>query len=73
MHLKFMCEIYRDHHRRAKWFLHEHRAFAASWNEPSIEKILKLSGVDSARADQCLFGLVTPSDGGPKPALKPTR
>ena len=54
-------------------FLHEHPAFATSWGEQSIKKILKLSGVDSIRADQCQFGLVTPSDGGPKPALKPTR
>ena len=73
VHLKFTCEIYNDRHRRGKWFLHEHPALATSWGELSIKKILKLSGVDSIRADQCKFGLVTPSDGGPKPALKPTR
>ena len=53
MHLKFMCEINSDRHRRGKWFLHEHPAFATSWNEPSIEMILKLPGVDSIRDDQC--------------------
>ena len=72
MHLKVMCEIYRDRHRKGKWFLHEHPAYATSWNEPSIEKILQLSGVDSIRADPYQFELVTPSHGERKPALKPT-
>ena len=30
MHLKFMCEIYKDRHRRGNMFLQEHPAFATS-------------------------------------------
>ena len=34
-HVKLMCEIYRDRHRRGKWFLHERPVYAASWDELS--------------------------------------
>ena len=60
--------------RKGRYFLFKHLAGASSWNEPCVQRLLKLPGVEVAEADQCQFGLVTADPTGKdKPALKPTR
>ena len=74
VHLKFVCQLYRQQIRRGKWFLHEHPATAMSWKTKPIERMLRMSGVLTVDMDQCMFGLVSKSpDGLLLPAKKPTR
>ena len=72
-HLKFMDSIYRSQLLRGAHLLHEHPATARSWKEPAMESLAKESGVYNVVADQCQYGLVTPSGDGYLPAMKPTR
>ena len=46
-----------------------------SWVHPQMAAICKMHGVHLVTADQCMYGLETPSatDGSPAPAMKPTR
>ena len=73
-HLNFCCKLYRRQLARGKHFLHEHPARALSWKHPQILSILGLQTVHLATADQCMYGLETPSavDKSPAPAMKPT-
>ena len=73
-HLSFAAQIYRDQHARGKFFLHEHPATAESWKEEVIKRLLKLPGVGTTIADQCMFNSMTlDADGVPGLARKPTR
>ena len=74
-HLAFCCKLYRRQLARGKHFLHEHPARALSWKHPQILSILGLPTVHLATADQCMYGLETPSavDKSPAPAMKPTK
>ena len=73
-HLEFCFRFAKMQMRKGRYFLFEHPAGASSWNEPCVQRLLKLPGVEVTEADQCQFGLVTPDpDGDNKPALKPTR
>ena len=74
-HLEFCCKLYRRQLARGKHFLHEHPARALSWKHPQIISILGLPTVHLATADQCMYGLETPSavDKSPAPAMKPTK
>ena len=62
--------------RRGKFFLHEHPATAMRWSEDSIKKICQLPSTYLVTADQCAYGLVTPSEHDRSvmaPALKPKK
>jgi hypothetical protein len=74
-HLNFCCYLYRRQLQRGTHFLHEHPARALSWVHPQMAAICKMHGVHLAIAEQCMYGLETPSaiDGSPAPAMKPTR
>ena len=74
-HLRFCCQIYRRQLARGKHFLHGHPPRALSWNESQIAALVKSPFTHLVVADQCAYGLTTPSqvDGSPAPAMKPTR
>ena len=36
-HLEFVCDLYREQMRHGRYFLHEHPAYATSWQEPCFE------------------------------------
>jgi hypothetical protein len=73
-HLEFCFRFAKMQMRKGRYFLFEHPAGASSWNEPCVQQLLKLPGVEVTEADQCQFGLVIPDPNGDnKPALKPTR
>ena len=74
LHLKFACRLYRRQIKKGKFFLHEHPASALSWSEDSIKQLCGLPSTFTVTADQCQYGLVTPSAKDKDvmlPALKP--
>ena len=77
LHLGFVASLYRDQIKRGKYFLHEQPATAMSWKEEAIENLIKANpSVHLVTADQCAYGLLTPSAAEPgtmAPALKPTK
>ena len=74
-HLNCCCYLYGRQLQRGQHFLHEHPARALSWVHPQMAAICKMHGVNLVTADQCMYGLETPSavDGSPASAMKPTR
>ena len=68
-HLEFCVELYREQARGGRYFLHEHPAYASSWQTGIIEGMMKEDGVLRVTADQCLYGSET-EDGSP--IKKPT-
>ena len=77
LHLQFVTSLYREQLKRGKFFLHEQPATAMSWKEECIEKLMDdWPDLHLVTADQCSYGLVTPSSQGSgllAPALKPTK
>ena len=76
VHLDSVCSLYRRQLRQGKYFLHEHPATALSWKEDQVLEIARQPNVQIVTADQCEYGLVTPSaDDKTKmlPAMKPTK
>ena len=76
VHLKCVCQLYQLQLDNGRHFLHEHPASAASWDEKCIRRIMDLHPVGLVTADQCEYGLTTPSQEDPSvmaPAKKPTK
>ena len=76
LHLSFVCSLYRRQLARGKHFLHEHPASAMSWNEDAVKALGRDPTVRIVTADQCQYGLVTPSAKDKTkmvPAMKPTK
>lgn len=72
-HLHFMCAIYKMQMKAGRFF-HEHPEGATSWSDPWMQRLLSQPSVRSVVADQCMYGLITWTDGGSwLPAMKPTR
>ena len=68
--------MYRRQIKRGKFFLHEHPATAMSWSEEPIDRLCKHHSTHLVAADQCAYGLLTPSEADRSvlaPALKPTK
>ena len=55
-HLEWCVHLYRKQIERGAYFLHEHPAFATSWKEPAVIKLLQHPEVEKIRADQCQLG-----------------
>lgn len=53
-HLKFVVELYRKQIRGGRYFLHEHLAYATSWQTEEIEKLLGEKSVAGVTFDQCM-------------------
>jgi hypothetical protein len=68
-HLKFVVELYREQIRGGRYFLHEHPAYATSWQTEEIEKLLNEKSVVRVTCDQCMYGCEA-EDGSP--IKKPT-
>ena len=75
-HLSFVVSLYRKQLLQGRHFLHEHPATAMSWKDPGIRALASHPLVSCVVADQCQYGLLTPSQSDSSkmlPALKPTR
>ena len=68
-HLSFCAELYREQLRHGRYFLHEHPAYATSWQEEVIKQVLSEPGVVTATCEQCLYGCETENN---EPVKKPT-
>ena len=68
-HLEFCCQLYREQLRNGRYFLHEHPAYATSWQEAVIQKTMNETGVVTATCDQCQYGC---EDAQGQPVKKPT-
>ena len=55
-HLEFCALLYRQQLKNGRYFLHEHPAFATSWQEAVIQKTMSEPGVEIATCDQCQYG-----------------
>ena len=72
-HLNFMVSLYRKQIARGAHFLHEHPQSAYSWMEVGIKSLSQSPFTHVVTADQCMYGLRTPTKGGGSaPAKKPT-
>ena len=72
-HLNFMVSLYRKQLARGAHFLHEHPQTACSWAEVGIKSLSQSPFTHVVTADQCMYGLRTPTTGGETaPAKKPT-
>ena len=49
-------QLYQERMRHGRYLLHEHPAYASSWREEVVQRILKEDGVGRATCDQCLYG-----------------
>ena len=70
VHMRFVMELYEEQVKDGHYFLHEHPAWATSWQLGCVKKILAMDQVDEVIGDQCQYGQST--DQG-DPLKKPTR
>jgi hypothetical protein len=56
VHLEFVCSLHAEHVEAGRLFLLEHPAPATSWQEDSMQELMKYPGVGRINADQCQFG-----------------
>ena len=71
--MRFCVELLREQLAASRHFLPEHLAWASSWDMPELQSVADTRGVLWQRADQCMYGLVTPDeDGIDTSAKKPT-
>lgn len=70
VHLRFLCELYKEQYAQGRYFLHEHPTQATSWNQPCIKEILELPHVERVDGDRCQYGQKDPESGDP--VKKPT-
>ena len=68
-HLEFCVELYRIQANGGRYFLHEHPAYASSWQTEIMESIMKDDGVTKVTCDQCQYGC---ADESGNPVKKPT-
>lgn len=76
LHLQCVASLHRIQDAEERYNLHEHPATAMSWKEDVITALARKPNARLVTADQCQYGLVTPSEDDPAkmmPALKPTK
>ena len=71
LHLRFTMRLYRKQAQAGRYFVHEHPAYATSWDEPGTREIRGMPGVGTVLAHQCQHGMVDPVT--KHPIKKPTR
>lgn len=69
-HLEFAMKLFEWQVRRGRKALFEHPSTSKAWEEPVVEKMLRMPGVLRVRGDQCQYGLKLP--GSQFPSKKPT-
>ena len=72
-HLRVCMKVCMHRYHRYMYFLHEHPAFARSWQEPVISDVVAHPDVSVVRADQCQYGLLIEDALGVAHAKKPTK
>ncbi len=73
VHLDFVAELYEMQLDAGRYFLHEHPEWATSWKLPRIDAVLRRTGVERVRGDQCQFGAEIRSGAHRgDPVMKPT-
>ena len=73
VHLLFLIELYEEQIAGGRYFLHEHPAQAASWQERAMQDLLAMPGVGRADGDQCQYGAVVQTgEHAGSPVKKPT-
>ena len=76
LHVRFVCNLYRRQAEQGRYVLHERPASAMSWHEEDIRSLASHPLIRTVVGDQCMYGLVTPSQEDRSkcvPAMKPTR
>eukprot|EP00434_Breviolum_minutum_P025627 symbB.v1.2.022644.t1/scaffold2018.1/size92264/4 len=71
-HLEFCCEQYEARHRRHKFFLHAHPAYARSWGRTAIQRLEQMPGVLRVAGDMCEQGMTLSDEHGVRRAKKTT-
>ena len=69
MHLEFCMELYRIQPKNGRYFLHEHPAYATSWQTDMVQSLMQEEGILKSTCDQCVYGCES-EDGSP--VKKPT-
>ena len=63
-HVRLCCSIYRYQIDQNRYFLHEHPAYATSWQEECMRGLMGEPTVETATCDQCMYGCKS-VDGSP--------
>ena len=72
VHLGFACKLYELQHRSGRAFIHEHPAYADSWREPCIKRLVEMPGVQTVLLDMCQYNLTTKTEDGATGLVKKT-
>ena len=73
-HLKFAIELCEEQMASGNYFLFERPAYASSWLDPEMVKLIKKPSVRTVISSMCRFGMQsTFQDGSPGLVAKPTR
>ena len=59
VHMRFVMELYEEQAKEGHYFLHEHPAWATSWQPGCVKKILAMPQVEEVIGDQCQYGQAT--------------
>ena len=70
LHMAFTMEVYKMQMDGGRYFLHEHPAYAESWQLSSVKDVARCPNVDTVVGDQCQYQ--QEADTG-APVKKPTR
>ena len=68
-HLEICVQLYRAQAAGGRYFLHEHPAYASSWQTAAIEGLMSEESTIRVVADQCMYGA---ADEEGSPVKKPT-
>ena len=63
IHLQFTMELYKDQIAGGRYFIHEHPAWATSWDTTAVRELLEMDGVDEVVGDQCQYCQVAANEG----------
>ena len=55
-HLELCIELYREQMKHGRYLVHEHTAYATSWQEEAVQKLPNEMDAERAACDQCLYG-----------------
>lgn len=71
--LRFGVELCRIQHNAGRLFGFEHPSTATSWEDVSLQELVKMSGVLISLLDMCQYGMVASDKDGEAPVRKTTK
>ena len=71
-HLEFCMRLYRLQLEQGLYFLHEHPAYARSWQETSVQELVRDYRVKTVHANMCMYGMTSTDSEGTAPVKKDT-